>query len=90
MCDVPPHTLIQRRAHGHGMSFVPRGVYHTDSRDWVGPTHGESTPLGAAMESPQTHGPPPQGAALMTRTDKYVALDVHQATTLPLVRAETG
>jgi hypothetical protein len=26
----------------------------------------------------------------MTRTDKYVALDVHQATTLASVRTETG
>jgi hypothetical protein len=26
----------------------------------------------------------------MTRTNKYVALDVHQATTLASVRAETG
>jgi len=26
----------------------------------------------------------------MTRADKYVALDVHQATTLASVRAETG
>src|SRR6266542_6885804 len=42
------------------------------------------------MESCPTHGPQQQEAALMTRTDKYVALDVHQATTLASVRAETG
>src|SRR3970282_959177 len=41
-------------------------------------------------ESPLNHGPQPQGAALMTRATKYVALDVHQATTLAAVRAETG
>src|SRR3970282_1604885 len=41
-------------------------------------------------ESPLNHGPQPQGAALMTRATKYVALDVHQATTLASVRAETG
>src|SRR6266487_447796 len=43
-------------------------------------THVESAPLTATMESTQTRGPQ-QGAALMKRTSKYVALDVHQATT---------
>src|SRR5438876_9936317 len=41
------------------------------------------------MESSRTHGPQ-QGAALMKRTTKYVALDVHQATTLASVREESG
>src|SRR3972149_8561731 len=50
-------------------------------------THIESAPLGATMESPQTPGPQQQGAALMQRTTKYVALDVHQATTVAAVRA---
>jgi len=40
----------------------------------------ESTPLAATMESTRTQGPQ-QGAALMKRTTKYVAFDVHQATT---------
>src|SRR3990172_12464742 len=62
-------------------------IHHSIER---GLTHVESTPLGATMESPQTHGPQPQGAALMTHATKYVALDVHQATTLASVRAETG
>src|SRR3970040_731314 len=31
-----------------------------------------------------------QGAALMKRTTKYVALDVHQATTVASVREESG
>ena len=42
------------------------------------------------MEFPQTHRPQQQGAALLTRATKYVALDVHQATTVASVRAETG
>jgi hypothetical protein len=33
---------------------------------------------------------PVQGAALMKRTTKYVALDVHQATTVASVREESG
>src|SRR4030066_21473 len=41
------------------------------------------------MESTKTRGPQ-QGAALMKRTTKYVALDVHQATTLASVREEGG
>src|SRR5256712_2331710 len=41
------------------------------------------------MESTQTRGPQ-QGAALMKRTTKYVALDVHQATTSASVREENG
>ncbi len=48
-------------------------------------THVESTPLDATMELSKAHGPQQQGAALMTRTIKYVALDVHQATTLASV-----
>src|SRR5438552_2825446 len=52
-------------------------------------THVESTPLVATMESSRTHGPQ-QGAALMKRTTKYVALDVHQATTLASVHEESG
>src|SRR2546430_5258907 len=41
------------------------------------------------MESTKTRGPQ-QGAALMKRTTKYVALDVHQATTSASVREESG
>src|SRR3990172_2249558 len=41
------------------------------------------------MESTQTRGPQ-QGAALMKQTTKYVALDVHQATTVASVREESG
>src|SRR3990172_5290385 len=52
-------------------------------------THIESAPLAATMELSKTHGPQ-QGAALMKRTTKYVALDVHQATTLTSVRGEGG
>jgi hypothetical protein len=52
-------------------------------------THVESTPLGATIElskSDDSH----QGAALMKRTTKYVALDVHQATTVASVREQRG
>src|SRR5207247_756992 len=52
-------------------------------------THVESTPLAATMESTKTRGPQ-QGAALMKRTTKYVALDVHQATTVASVRKDSG
>src|SRR6266568_3290955 len=52
-------------------------------------THVESTPLAVTMESTKTRGPQ-QGAALMKRTTKYVALDVHQATTSASVREESG
>src|SRR5437773_7360179 len=48
-------------------------------------THVESTPLAATMESTKTRGPQ-QGAALMKRTTKYVALEVHQATAVASVR----
>src|SRR5512146_2084115 len=41
------------------------------------------------MEVSSNHGPQP-GAALMKRTTKHVALDVHQATTVSTVREETG
>src|SRR2546422_10061147 len=41
------------------------------------------------MESTKTRDPQ-QGAALMKRTTKYVALDVHQATTVASVREEGG
>jgi hypothetical protein len=41
------------------------------------------------MEVSKSHAPQ-QGAALMKRTSKYVALDVHQATTLASVREESG
>src|SRR2546428_11347382 len=41
------------------------------------------------MESTKTRGSQ-QGAALMKRTTKYVALDVHQATTVASVREESG
>src|SRR3989442_2225330 len=40
------------------------------------------------MESTKTRGPQ-QGAALMKRTTKYVALDVHQATTVASVREQS-
>ena len=52
-------------------------------------THVESAPLGATMELskfPDNN----QGAALMKRTTKYVALDVHQATTVVAVREQGG
>src|SRR3990172_10070879 len=52
-------------------------------------THIESAPLAATMELSKTHGPQ-QGAALMKRTSKHVALDVHQATTVASVREESG
>src|SRR2546427_7121669 len=52
-------------------------------------THVESAPLAVTMESTQIRGPQ-QGAALMKRTTKYVALDVHQATTSASVREESG
>jgi hypothetical protein len=42
------------------------------------------------MESAKTDGPQQQGAALMQRTTKYVALDVHQATTVAAVLAASG
>src|SRR5712692_723868 len=54
-----------------------------------GLTHVESAPLAATMESTKTRGPQ-QGAALMRRTTKYVALDVHQASTVASVREESG
>src|SRR5437867_3378834 len=41
------------------------------------------------MELSRTHGPQ-QGAALMKRRTKHVALDVHQATTLASVREDSG
>src|SRR3970282_624877 len=49
----------------------------------------ESAPLAATMEVSSTHGHQ-QGAALMRRSTKYVALDVHQATTVVSVREERG
>src|SRR2546427_3687337 len=52
-------------------------------------THVESAPLAVTMESTKTRGSQ-QGAALMKRTTKYVALDVHQATTVASVREESG
>src|SRR6266566_8136753 len=52
-------------------------------------THVESAPLAVTMESTKTRDPQ-QGAALMKRTTKYVALDVHQATTVASVREESG
>src|SRR6266849_2693733 len=54
-----------------------------------GLTHVESAPLAATMESTKTRGPQ-QGAALMKRTTKYVALDVRQASTVASVREESG
>src|SRR5213083_51637 len=41
------------------------------------------------MELSKSHGPQ-QGAALMKRTTKHVALDVHQATTVASVREDSG
>src|SRR3954447_7585259 len=41
------------------------------------------------MESSKTHRSQP-GGALMKRSIKYVALDVHQATTVSSVREERG
>ncbi len=52
-------------------------------------THIGSTLLAVTMESTKAQGPQ-QGAALMTRTTKYVALDVHQATTVASVRDDSG
>src|SRR5919204_6762209 len=46
-------------------------------------------PVVVTMESIKTRGPQ-QGAALMKGTTKYVALDVHQATTVATVREESG
>src|SRR5213592_4461453 len=60
----------------------------TTSSDRGRLTHIESAPLAATMESSQTHGPQ-QGAALMKRTTKHGALDVHRATTVASVRQET-
>src|SRR5207245_7106922 len=61
------------------------------SRERVGCrlTHVESAPLAVTMESTTTRGPQ-QGAALMKRPTKYVALDVHQATTVASVREDSG
>ena len=50
-------------------------------------THVESARLAATIESTKTYGSQ-QGAALMKRTTKYVAFDVHQATTVASVREE--
>ena len=52
-------------------------------------THIESTPLAATMKSTNPQGPRPR-AALMKRTTKYVAFDVHQATTVASVRDDSG
>ena len=52
-------------------------------------THVESAPLGDTMELSKSHGTH-QGAAIMKRTTKYVALDVHQATTTSSVREGSG
>ena len=52
-------------------------------------THVESTPLVGTMEVSKSRGSQ-QGAALMQRSTKYVALDVHQATTVAAVRAANG
>jgi transposase len=49
----------------------------------------ESTPLVGTMDLRRNHESR-QGAALMKRTTKYVALDVHQATTVASVREEGG
>jgi hypothetical protein len=56
---------------------------HVEARSMSGTrrlTRVESTPLAATVEATKTRGPQP-GAARMKRTTKYVALDVHQATT---------
>ena len=53
------------------------------------PTDIESTPLGATVElskSRRSH----QGAAPMKRSANYVALDVHQTTTVASVREQSG
>ena len=52
-------------------------------------THIESTPLACTLQSGRTQGTT-QGAALMKRTTKYVALDVHQASTVMSVRDQSG
>src|SRR6185312_13735596 len=49
----------------------------------------ESAPLTATVEASPNHSPQP-GAALMKRTTKYVGLDVHQATTVAVVRDGAG
>ena len=56
-------------------------------RDWL--TDIESTPLTATMQVSRPHGSQ-QGAALMKQTTKYVGLDVQQATTVAVVRNDTG
>ena len=54
-------------------------------------THIESTPpVGEVTESTTTRTSQQQGTALMKRTTKYVALDVHQASTVSSVREEGG
>src|SRR6266852_5396948 len=68
-------------------TFTWPPVRRTVSR--CGLTHVESAPRAVTMESTKTRGPQ-QGAALMKRTTKYVALDVHQATTVASVREESG
>ena len=55
--------------------FLVQGAFRVQSV-----THIESTPLAATMESTKTQRPQ-QGAALMKGMTKYVAFDVHQATT---------
>src|SRR5947209_19775853 len=62
---------------------------HEKGKGCICLTHVESAPLAATMESTKTRGSQ-QGAALMKRTTKYVALDVHQATTVASVREESG
>src|SRR5512146_3114437 len=56
-------------------------------RGWCSLTDIESAPLTATMELSRHHRPQP-GGALMKRSTKYVALDVHQATTVASVREE--
>jgi hypothetical protein len=46
--------------------------------------------VGGTVELAKNSPAPVQGAALMKRTTKYVALEVHQATTVASVREESG
>src|SRR5207244_9472128 len=73
-----------------GMIMASRPMNHLSDGRPVGLTHIESAPRAATMELSNTHGPQQQGAALMRRTTKYVALDVHQATTVASVREDSG
>src|SRR2546422_83372 len=78
-----------RHPQGGGHVGLDEGICTQTIRSPRCLTHVESAPLAATIESTKTRGSQ-QGAALMKRTTKYVALDVHQATTVASVREESG